>query len=124
MSKIFLPLRSNAAWFVEEQARSELERRIKIYMVLYDEITFQDGRYVSRAGETGSFDILMPSDRYPGDRTSISFCKPGHNFSVAVAGQKIIEGKAQVAYETDFYPIIQTLGTTLGTSDDFGDVLD
>ncbi|MFH1671809.1 MAG: hypothetical protein ABIF87_00040 [Pseudomonadota bacterium] len=110
MSKIFLPLRSNAAWFVEEQARSELERRIKIYMVLYDEIIFQDGRYVSRAGETGSFDILMPSDRYPGDRTSISFCKPGHNFSVVIAGQKIIGGKAQVAYETDFYPIIHDSG--------------
>ena len=110
MSRIFLPLRSNSAWFTEAEALYELERRIKNCIVLYDEIIIQDGRYVCRIGEAGSFDILMPSSRYPGDRTKLEPCKTGENFSVLVGGKKIIGGKADVAYETDFYPIINNAG--------------
>jgi hypothetical protein len=110
MSKIYLPLKSNSVWFVEDKGRAELEKRIKNYTILYDEIIIQDGRYVCRVGETGSFDIMMSPDAYPGDRTKIKFYTPGNNFAVQVKGETIIGGKADIAYETDFYPILYDAG--------------
>jgi hypothetical protein len=105
MNRIFLPLRSNSGWFVNQNNRSELERRLKNCVILYDEIVIQDGRYIYRGGKTGSFELFLPSNQYGGNRRELAICETGNEFGVTLGDKKIIWGTAEVAYETDFYPI-------------------
>ena len=105
MNKVFLPLRSNSAWFVGQDFRNRFERKLKNFLIFYDEIIIQDGRYIYRGGETGNFEIFLPAGQYDGDRTILSACETGKEFGVKIGDQKIIWGTAESAYETDFYPI-------------------
>lgn len=110
MSRIFLPLRSNSGWFVDQAVRNELEYRIKNCILYYDEIIIQDGRYIYRGGETGNFDIFLPANQAGSDRSKLDICKTGNDFGITIGGEKVIWGTAEVAYETDFYPIFQNAG--------------
>lgn len=110
MNRIFLPLRSNSGWFVNQNNRSELESRLKNCIMLYDEIVIQDGRYIYRGGESGSFELFLPSNQYGGDRKELAICETGNEFGVTLGDKRIIWGTAEVAYETDFYPIAYDAG--------------
>jgi hypothetical protein len=112
MTKMFLPLRSNAAWFSTPETRYELESRLKNYMVIYDEIILQNGRYKCIVGETGSFDVMIPPNDNFGKRKSISYLEPGQKFSFSVKADneedytQLLGGEARVSYEVDFLPIL------------------
>ncbi|MCK4815923.1 hypothetical protein KA005_09135 [bacterium] len=110
MNRIFLPLRSNSGWFVDNEFRSEFERRLKNCIVIYDEIIIQDGRYIYRGGKTGSFDLFLPSDQAGSDRQKHITCETGKEFGVTLGDKKIIWGTAEAAYETDFYPFVYDAG--------------
>jgi hypothetical protein len=118
MSRILLPLRSNAAWFADEQARQVLEARLKNYLLLYDEIILQDGRYQSTVLDTGSLDSYYPPGSIRGDRTKITYYRPGTPFAFMVRESKDgpdvpvggLTGPRVFTYEADFYPIIASAG--------------
>lgn len=114
-SKIFLPLRSNADWFRTEDLKNILIRRIKIYMMIYDEIILQDGRYHCIIGDTGSFDSFIPAPACGFDRAVINYSRPGEPYSLRFINTKtgndtILSGKTVVSYEADFYPILNEAG--------------
>ncbi|HOE18859.1 MAG TPA: hypothetical protein PLX02_14295 [Syntrophorhabdaceae bacterium] len=110
MNRIFLPLRSNCGWFVDEEFRSEFVMRLKNCVVIYDEIVIQDGRYIYRGGKTENFDLFLPADQSGRNRREHTICKTGQEFGVTIGDKKIIWGTAEVAYETDFYPFIYDAG--------------
>lgn len=110
MNRIFLPLRSNSGWFVDQEIRYELEKRLKNCIVFYDEIVIQDGRYIYRGGKTGNFELFLPADQSGRDRREHIICETGNEFGVTLGDNKIIWGTAEVAYETDFYPIVYDAG--------------
>jgi hypothetical protein len=118
MTRIFLPLRSNAAWFSDEQAQRVLEARLKNYLLLYDEIVLQDGRYQSTALETGYHDAYHPPGSIRGDRSKISYYQPGTPFGFFVRQTKDgpdvpvsgLVGPRLFTYEADFYPILASAG--------------
>ena len=110
MNRIFLPLRSNSGWFVDQKIRNELERRLKNCIIFYDEIVIQDGRYIYRGGKTGNFELFLPAGQCGRDRRELAICETGNEFGVTLGDNKIIWGTAEVAYETDFYPIVYDAG--------------
>ena len=118
MSRIFLPLRSNAAWFADEQAQQVLEARLKNYLLLYDEIIVQDGRYQSTALDTGHVDVYSPAETIRVDRTKISYYRPGTPFAFVVRESKDgpdipvggFTGPRLFTYGADFYPILVSAG--------------
>lgn len=116
VSRVFFPLRSNAGWFESEQARSDLEERIKQSLLVYDEVWFQDGRYLCFVGDDGFIEFMMAPDAYPGDRDGISYYRLGHPFELSVANvgeeswHPLLKGPALAAWEVDFYPILGKSG--------------
>jgi hypothetical protein len=121
-NRIFLPLRSNAAWFASADTRKDLERRMKRYALLYDEVVLQDGRYSFTVIPTGSADQYTPSRMAGVDRSQISYFSPGGRFAIQVSREPggefhpLLEGEKIASYEVDFYPILhdaELLGRSL-----------
>jgi hypothetical protein len=118
MSRMFLPLRSNAAWFADVHAHRELESRLKNYLLLYDEIILQNGRYQSTALATGHHDTYYPPGSARIDRTKITFYRPGTPTAVKVSKSKhgpsvpvqALTGPRLFTYEADFYPLLLSAG--------------
>jgi hypothetical protein len=116
MSKIFFPLRSNAAWFLKEETRKHLEYQIKTCFILYDELIFQDAQYHCTIWENASFDVLIRPKSIGFDRKKIKFFEPGTKASIFIGphGQKaehqLIGGEVQFGYQVDFYPLMLDSG--------------
>lgn len=114
MTQIFLPIRSNAGWFHDHQTRSKLEYLVKNYMMIYDELIFQNGRYRCTIVENGSLDLFIPLDSI--DRTKITYFKPGEKFRLLVGPtgeiptDEIMGGPVIAVYEADYYPIVHDSG--------------
>jgi hypothetical protein len=115
---MFLPLRSNAAWFADAEVQQVLEARLKNYLLLYDEVILQDGRYQSTALDTGSLDVYDPPETIRGDRTKISYYRQGTPFAFVVSESEGgpfvpvggLTGPRVFTYEADFYPILASAG--------------
>lgn len=84
MSRIFFPLRSNSAWFLADETKDALEMRIKMSLMLYDEVVFQDALYQCTIWENGTFDMLLPPPNIGFDRSKIRYYKPGTKSSLIV----------------------------------------
>ena len=116
MNRLFFPLRSNGSWFFDALAREQLERRVKLSLLLYDTLIFEDARYQINVWENGHTEVYMSPDAIPGDRADISFCTRGEEASFGVSTtpdgvfHKIIEGPMIEAYEVDYYPILLAAG--------------
>lgn len=114
MTQILLPLRSNAGWFHDQNTRSKLEYLIKNYMLIYDEVIFQNARYMCTIGENGSIDLMIPTNSI--DRTKIKYFVPGESFKLLIgpSGETptntLLDGPAVASYEVDYYPIINDAG--------------
>src|SRR4051812_28993048 len=110
MSAIFLPLRSNAAWFASQDYRQVLEQRLKNLALVYDQLVVQDGRYHRVVGESNAFDIMMPPEQIQ-DRSHLRFTSPGTPFKISIAETGTSDwhalggGPALVNYDVDFFPL-------------------
>jgi len=115
-TRVFMPLRSNAAWFGDENCRGRLERQIKTYLVLYDLIVFENGRYNITAGVDGQgMQMMCPGDSFPGDRSKIRFFTPGNEFGIDFGGKQVLRSTCQSAYEIDYLPIVRDAGIEYAT---------
>ena len=116
MSKIFFPLRSNSAWFLKHETQNALEMRIKMCLILYDEVVFQDALYKCTIWENGSFDMHLPPESIGFDRMQIQYFNPGENAALYIGrngsdpAHQLIGGRAQVSYHVDYFPIINKAG--------------
>ncbi len=116
MSRFFLPLKSNAAWFTGPETRKSLERRIKNYLLLYDEIIIQDAKYSCSIVENGSFDFLIPANKISTDREKINYFTPGQEMTLFMSPEgsntqhPVLSGNMIASYEIDYYPIIFDAG--------------
>jgi len=116
MNQILLPLRSNVGWFRGQETRKMLERIIKNYLIIYDKILIQDGRYECVLGESGSWDFFIPSKSINFDRTKIEFFKPSQKFSLLIGNEgskpkhPLNIGNVIAAYQVDYYPILNDAG--------------
>lgn len=119
MSQIFLPLRSNTAWFSTVHARTALERRLKTYILLYDEVVLQDGRYICHVTENGYNEWMLGRVAAAAaglDRTKIDYFEPGQSVQLLVndpeGGEafELFGGDLVASYEVDFYPILHDAG--------------
>jgi hypothetical protein len=106
-TQIYMPLRSNAGWFGNSDARKRLERQIKTNLVLYDQLLFQDGRFEITAGDDGQgMQIWFPASSFPGDRKRIEYFPPGGEFGVVAGEKAILRSISETGYSVDFFPII------------------
>lgn len=107
-SKIFFPLRSNAAWFRSPSQRAILEDRIKVNVFLYDRVVVEDGSYVVMAADDGCQGLEQ--DLPPGstriDRTQQTYLEEGECFGVQTAGQTLLSARMERGYFVDFMPIL------------------
>lgn len=116
MSEIFFPLRSNSAWFLKEETKEALEKRIKTCLILYDKVHFQDALYQCTVWDHGAFDMMLPPKSIGFDRNKIRYFAPGTKSGLFFGkdGEKpdkqLIGGEAKVSYHVDFFPIISEAG--------------
>ena len=108
VTQVYMPLRSNAAWFSNADTKARLESQLKTNLVLYDRVVLQDGRYHVTAGDDGQgMAWEFPGDNCGVDRTRVKYYEPGQFFGVAVEGKFVMSSTCQTAYEIDFLPMIQ-----------------
>lgn len=116
MKEVYFPLRSNGSWFASESARSELERRIKLCVLLYDRLAFENARYRLIVWEHGNLGLHMPAGTIPEDRSEISYYLPGDEYAFKVSASpegeyhSLFEGPIVEAFEIDFFPILSEAG--------------
>lgn len=111
MTSILLPVRSNGAWFSNAEARSRLERQIKVNLLLYDKLLVQDGIYHVTAGVDGQgMSMFMPGDDVPTDRRKTEYFQAGSPFGVEVGGKQVMRSVSEFSYVVDYYPILHEAG--------------
>lgn len=114
-SSVFLPLRSNAAWFASPDHSLQLERRLKNLLMVYDELVVQDGRYHLVVEDRGILEAITPPDKVH-DRTVLDYKSVDTPFSVQVATDSegpwhpLIGGPAIAHFEVDFFPLFHRAG--------------
>jgi hypothetical protein len=110
-TRIFLPLRSNTAWFSDAEAIGRFERLLRIHIALYDRIVLEDGILRLSCDDDGQgFVFTIPPNNTSADRTKLSFCEPGGSFAIAVGGQTVLHGKQSYGCNADFKPILHRAG--------------
>ena len=120
MSQLFLPLRSNAAWFTSADTRDALERRMKQYALLYDQVVLQNGRYRFVAVDSGGVETYVPPGVDDESRLSIDYYTPGSEFAVRISADPdgewhpLIAGQTRASYAADFLPILHDAGMLSG----------
>ncbi len=114
---MFFPLRSNAGWFISREGKEDLEGVIKNYIILFDKIVFQDGRYYCSIGEKTSVDSFIPANFKDLKREKIKDFIPGkERFSLKInstgsADQStLFEEEVKFRFEADFYAILDEAG--------------
>lgn len=116
MSELFMPLRSNSAYFTNNQSMESLERRIKMFMMVYDKVHFQDGRYTcSIAEDGGMFETMTPPEGLRLDRSEIYYYEPGSTSTLVfrVPGGPAIPAHQGILidnYEVDFRAVMDKTG--------------
>ena len=116
---IFMPLRSNAAWFESDDTRSRLDRQVKVNLMLYDRIVFQNGRWHMTAGDDGQGMEFLNHNVPDDHRKTISYCVKGGEFGVMMNDVAVMHSRAQTAYEADFFPLVQDAGLNDTTAYDW-----
>jgi len=117
VTTLFLPLRSNCGWFASEDTHAELARRLKSWLLFYDVIAPEDGRYRAFYTERGSFDWDLGVGAID-DRTQIRYYEPESDFAILVAAEEtgpfhsLLRGPAFARYEVDFFPLLHEAGIT------------
>jgi hypothetical protein len=110
VTSLLFPLRSSCGWFTNAATRDILERRVKNALVLYDELIFQNGRYILNVLETGKFDLDLASGSIPDDRTTIEYYTPGREATLLIGGHQLLGGPTISCYQVDFHPILHDAG--------------
>lgn len=117
MRATLLPLRSNAAWFADEQSLDGLRCRLKTALMLYDEVYLQDGRYQCTVSANGTMETFLGANTLGKfDRNKISFAGPGREVSLFAVpgpfkpGQPIKLPLPQAFFDADFFPLIEESG--------------
>lgn len=127
--KTFFPLRSSAGWFESQATVAALERHIKLSLICFDELIFQDGEFLLNISDTGSLWFFTPPGLKPNEYRKLTFGK-GKDFSLQLAPEgstehvSVISGPAITSYQVDFYPILKDAGILgqeyiKGLTDDF-----
>lgn len=117
MSDVFLPLRSNAGWFSNEDTHAQLASRFKNLLLFNDTLIVQDGRYEASFLAGGSSDHLLRGEHVK-NREQIRYHQPGSTFQVRVAPsgtsdfKPILSGPIEASYEADFWPVLAEAGIT------------
>lgn len=112
MNSLFIPLRSNAAWFANDDTVARLNSQLKTAAMLYDQLLLEDGRYFITADAGGQgYQSHMPSQFLPKeDRDSIAYFTPGGTFSLAAGDKQVLSGIAAASYQADFFPVLNKSG--------------
>ncbi len=107
-SKVFFPLRSNAAWFRDSIVRDKLENRIKVNLLLYDRVLVEDGSYVVMAGVDGlqGLEQTIPPGTSNIDRTKSIYIEEGGRFEFRTGSNTLLSAEAWRGYHVDFMPIL------------------
>jgi hypothetical protein len=111
-SQVFMPLRSNAGWFESPDTRKALERQIKVNLMIYDRVIFQNGRWHMTAGYD-SQGMEMPPTFYKfsdEQRRHISYGAKGSHFGIQMGDVPILQSTAEISLNADFYPILYDAG--------------
>ena len=92
-----------------------LERRLKNYLILYDDLVVQDGRYLAKHSASGSFDHYE-SPSLLSDRSEVAYYSADDPFVVQVSKSPegpfypVFSGPITASYEVDFFPLLHDAG--------------
>jgi hypothetical protein len=112
MRRILFPVRSCAGYFESQETVSVLEKQIKLSLVCFDEILFENGSYSLVVAEHGNFGYFTPPENISEESRKLSFGKGG-NYGLKYADfgsndyTNVNLGSAKISYRADFYPILK-----------------
>jgi hypothetical protein len=106
-SKVLMPLRSNAAYFIKPEYRCHLERQLKMNLMLYDRVMVEQGRWYFVADKNGQgMAQFLPPKKDNQHPTKIDYAIPGNAFGIYMNGMPVLEAVCEVGCTADFFPIL------------------
>ena len=106
VSKIFLPLRSNTGWFSNSETQRQLERQLKTFVMLFDRLYVQDGRFILNVWSNGHLHYWTAPHRIHADRGQVTYYEEGSSATFEVEGHAIFDGPTILSRNVDFFPIL------------------
>lgn len=112
-SSILFPLRSSAAWFKSPDTVEDLWRYIKVALLCYDNLNFQDGYYDLTVTENGAFEL--PHHAPAGVPRKLQYGL-GRQASFSISREPdgepmpLIQGTTVASYHVDFHPVLHDVG--------------
>lgn len=110
-SNLLYPLRASAGWFANPATVGALQQNIKLALLCYDNLRFQDGVYGLQVAASGAFEVPLTGERerrlrfYENGEITLSFAaREGGPYT------PLIKGPALSAYHVDFEPVLREAG--------------
>jgi len=109
MTSIYFPARTNVHYWDLEPLELDLDSRLKLSAILYDELIFDDGVYMALIGPKLSMDLRIPMKQIPDGYFDRQLPREGGEFAVGVAGE-MMESPAQRRYQLCFRKLLEEAG--------------
>jgi hypothetical protein len=112
MTSIYFPVRTNVHYWDLNPLELNLEARLKLSAILYDELIFDDGGYAALVGPNISLDVRVHDlGQVPDDFFENHSPPSGGEFSVSV-GDLTWNCPAQRRYQICFRKVLEDIGLT------------
>jgi hypothetical protein len=100
VKRCYLPLASSAGWFERDTLAQDLNRRLKVLLLVHEEVVVEDGSYRFTLTETGTVEQPLAPHLITRDRSDLGFLTGRHAFSPPIL----------LSLAVDFVPFLQHAG--------------
>lgn len=116
-TKLFFPLRSNVWWFQNQHFRDQIIRKIKLSILTFDELLFEDGTFEATFLESGSQHVYFPPGIIQDNQRVIDFQTDikQTSFSLAVGPSggsslhTLMGGETKYRFKIDYFDVFRNI---------------
>ncbi len=113
LRRVFFPLKSNIGWFQSPDLLKDMTNRVKLALLLYDELIIEDGTFEGQVLEGGGSNFYHPPGSLPVESRNIEYerdIKPTeYALSLSEEGSStrhtFLDGNTVVRFKIDYYNI-------------------
>lgn len=117
LRRVFFPLKSNIGWFQSYNLQKDMTNRVKLALLLYDELLIEDGTFEGQVLERGGSNFYHPPGSLPPESRNIEYerdIKPTkYALSLSEEGSStyhtFLHGNTIERFKIDYYNIFNEI---------------